>query len=624
MIAGAALLFSVMCIPGTPVLGDSPDRTIGSKDYPDTDAVILRWEQNFTLNPDGSMSRRDHRWMKLLTRRPIRGHADPRVAYHTDEDELVIHKAQTILPDGSTMPVPDYSFNPAGPDDIAGWPAYAAWEDVVISFSGIVVDCVLELDYEIITKPDVIPWLEDDIRLDYDYPIVERVITVTVPNRANLLHRVGGYAAASSPKETSADGSKTYSWTFKKLPGSPAEPQSLQWQQRCPRLRFTSCTDVDEFVSTLLSRVQAAAKPDAKLKAFADKVIEQESDPAERVRMVCKKLHDSFNFVTTPKAMRSLACRDAAVVFQANYGNALESAALLSAMLQALGMKVQAAVAIDTDTWAKDVPTLSSFADVVVKVDADKPLFAHPTHGLLRDPGSWGGHMLLAKQDGKIETQAIRRRGEDSPSQLTIAGKISLDDKGVATGDLRLDLTGSFYDPENLDAASSQKAFVKKIAGRVFSDAKLKDHTITLLSDERLTAKATLTSKQALKKFEKQHLLQLGHGPAFLADFPMPLGRSHRQTDVHLNGAFTESVDLTIELPEGWAASITPLNVKQVTGNWGAAEQRVEQDGRFVHLHRTVRITSDTIAPKDFASLREVVNILRTDAAGLLAAGPAK
>ncbi|MFH1419125.1 MAG: DUF3857 domain-containing protein [Planctomycetota bacterium] len=626
MIAGAALLLSVVGIPGGAVLGDSPDLTIGSKEYPNADAVILRWEQHYTLKEDGSVSRRDHRWMKLLTRRPIRAHADPRVAYHTDEDKLVIHKAQTILPDGSTLRIPDYSFNPAGPDDIAGWPVYAAWEDVVISFSGIVDNCVLELDYEIITKPGVIPWLEDDIRVNDDYPVVERVIKVSVPEDVTLLHRVDGTGSKGNPEASSfsGPGSGALTWTFKNVPGSPGEPQSLPWQQRNIRLRFTTCTGVDEFVTTLLGRVESAAKSDAKVKAFAEGVIEQESDAKERVSKVCKKLHDSFNFVTTSKATRSLSCRSAAEVFQANYGNSLESAGLLSAMLSALGLEVKTAVAVDADTWTEDVPTLSSFAGVVVRVDGDEPLFAHPSHGLLRDPGSWGGYVLLLKKGSTIEKRAIRRRGEESPSEVTIAGKISIDEKGQATADLRIDLTGAFYDPEKLDSAKSQNDLVKEIADRVFSDTELKSHTITMLSEERLSAKAGLTSKETLKRYERRYVLQLGHGPAFLAEFPMPLGRSDRQTDVHLNGRFKESVDLTIELPEDWLASITPLAVTKVSGNWGAAEQRVEVDGRFVHLRRTVAVASDTVAPNDFASLREVVNTLRTDAAGLLAAGPAK
>ncbi|MDY7110507.1 MAG: DUF3858 domain-containing protein, partial [Planctomycetota bacterium] len=113
----------------------------------------------------------------------------------------------------------------------------------------------------------------------------------------------------------------------------------------------------------------------------------------------------------------------------------------------------------------------------------------------------------------------------------------------------------------------------------------------------------------------------LGDGPACLADFPLPTEHSRRLTAVKLAGAFAEHVDLTIVLPEGKEALFVPASMPAVSGPWGDIKQTVTQDGSEVHLQREIRVTTDRIAPADFAPLREAVNALRAPGCRHLAYG---
>jgi hypothetical protein len=605
---------------------EGPDMSIGVDKFPGEDAVILRWEQHWTLEKDGAVRRRDHKWLKLLNRLPIRAVADPRLDYCVGQDELEIHTAVTHLPNGSVLPVADYSFNKTGPDDVAGWPEYTAWEQTVICFGGIEDNCVLELDYEIVTGPGFIPWLEADLCLHQDYPVVERVIQVTVPAGVKLYSQVDRATPEGDGfEESRQDDLTTYRWTFKNLPGAPAEPQSPPWQKRCGRLRFTTCAGAAEWVSAFAKPVDAASQSDEAIKKFAQAVIEHEADPREQVRKIAKKLHDSFSFVNSSKTMRSFDCRKAAEVLRSNYGSPLESAALLAAALRALEMDTSVQVAVEADSWNAEVPMRSAFAGVVVIVDLpDGPVRVHPQHGVFDDPGHWGRHWLLGIGPGdRLRAAYVRARGEKRPSEIQISGKIILDKTGKATGDLRIRLTGAFYDPRRLEDAGEQKSLIKGLLGRVLSEFQITDHSVATLSADVLKATVTVASKEELKSFDKERLLHLGSGPAFLPDFPMPLGRSQRKTDVQLAGRFSERVDLTIELPEGWQAAILPASMARAEGSWGSAQQTVEVDGRTVRFHRVIVTTTTTLAPNDFDSLREVVNSLRTEASRVLVAEPA-
>ncbi|MCH8949881.1 MAG: DUF3857 domain-containing protein, partial [Chloroflexi bacterium] len=238
------MALTVVLVHGSPAWaapradGGAVDLNITAARFPGEDAIILRWEQHWTLEKDGTVRRRDHRWVKLLNSRPIRRYADPRVDFVSGEEKLIIHTAQTHLPDGTILPVPDYSFNASAPGDVGRWPGYADWQQKVISFSGIEDGAVVELDYEVVTPPGVLPWIQADLRLHGVDPTVERVVRVTVPKGTILHHRVDGVEPPTIPAtEADRDGAITYAWTFKDLASGRGEPQSLPWQQRCGRLR---------------------------------------------------------------------------------------------------------------------------------------------------------------------------------------------------------------------------------------------------------------------------------------------------------------------------------------------------------------------------------------------------
>ncbi|GAG13716.1 unnamed protein product, partial [marine sediment metagenome] len=188
----------------------------------------------------------------------------------------------------------------------------------------------------------------------------------------------------------------------------------------------------------MLDRVDRAGRPADTIKKFAESAVEDESDPAQRVRKVAKKVHDSFNTITSPKAMRSLSCRSAADVLRANYGNELESAVLCLAAVRSLGMTASVAVGVDANLWDesdKVAPTASAFAGVVVVVDLPEgPLYMHPRHGVFKNPGGWGRHWLLSVDDaGSLLPTYVYARGEREPGELHIAGKVTVDATGEAT-----------------------------------------------------------------------------------------------------------------------------------------------------------------------------------------------
>jgi hypothetical protein len=98
-----------------------------------------------------------------------------------------------------------------------------------------------------------------------------------------------------------------------------------------------------------------------------------------------------------------------------------------------------------------------------------------------------------------------------------------------------------------------------------------------------------------------------------MADVPVPLEYSRRETSARLTGAFDEQIELTIEWPEGWSADAIPSGVAAVQGEWGVVEQEVETTGHGLTLTRHTRITQRDLPAKSLLALREPLNELRSD-----------
>ena len=111
LVAGATLLMSASLACHAPAVGAqpmgsgaAPDLAARGSQYSSHDAVILRWVQHWTLDRDGTLHRRNHQWVRLHNSRPIRRYGDPRIDFVHGRDELIIHTAQSHLPDGTVLP----------------------------------------------------------------------------------------------------------------------------------------------------------------------------------------------------------------------------------------------------------------------------------------------------------------------------------------------------------------------------------------------------------------------------------------------------------------------------------------------------------------------------------------
>ncbi len=590
---------------------------VGSEQYPDADAIILRWEQYWEIKDDGQVVRREHKWIKLMNSRPIRRTADPRLDFCEGTDKLTIHTARTILPSGEVIDVPEYSFNIAAPDDVAGWPDYIAWQQTVVSFSGIEPGATLELDYEVTTQRGVLPWVSADIRLDDDYPVLKRIISISRPANVKLSVQLDNVEHEPTP-----DGS---CFAFGPFDGSPAEPQSQPWQHRCPRLRFTTIPDSTTWVGRLLGIVSRAAVQDEDIRTFAVDATADNPDVKAKISALADKLRARFSYLASAKTYRSLQCRPADEVFSQNYGNPLEAAALYLAALKSLDIKVEPALAVKDIDVTQRRPTRECFAGIVLVAHSNEgPIMLHPQHGMINTPDSWDDDIALVSldSDGSLRTTNLHNRKQKGANAMKLSGSLAVNEDGQLQGSLRLRLAGGFFDPQQLKTSDAQESFLQKVVCNTIPAVENLTSSITTMSHDKLEATITLNEDNAIELLDEYYLMEMPGIDWFSWQFPIPLGSSKRITSVQLDGSFTAEVDLIVKIPDTWVFHMTPKAGIDEPGHWGAISQTVSTDEASLHINRRISVPKSILDPEDFSQLRRAANQLRAPGNSIVALSP--
>ena len=380
---------------------------------------------------------------------------------------------------------------------------------------------------------------------------------------------------------------------------------------------------------------------------LADEWTADTSEPADKLRALQEKLAASFNFVEFPVEWRPATLRPASEVLRSGYGLPEESAAVLLALARAVKLPVLPGLLVNDEVWNNEEPQDGMVAAYVVLLIAgrpgevrmvdnaeqsgghvpaldtgDYPEIWEPHSGHVVRGGRWAGYTLLPPPDALMPRTLLEPWAKADESQCHVQGKMTVAEDGNFAGTLTLQTTGLFASSESLRSGDAQKARIAVLIGRVLPDASVESSAVRSLTPDTFEVTAQVKSAKPLKRLSERNWVQLAQDGPYLADVPLPLAYSRRETPVRLAGAFDELIDLTITWPEKWQLEARPDDVPRVAGGWGSVEQRVTLAQHALTLHRHTRITARELQPEAFLQARRPLNDLRAEAARTLVLKP--
>lgn len=588
------------------------------------DAEILVWHQGWHLNPDGTVTLTEKQHVRFNNERAFGDLADPRITYNVDTDKLELLVARTRLPDGTYRELPSYGRVEVAPGGVAGWPAFAGLRQAVLVMPGLEPGAVTEVEYRLTRSADAARYLVADVRLDHRYPVRERRVEVGMLRHAKIEPQVVNLPSDQYRTSVRSEGERVI-WTLEAgpLPENPDEPQCPPWYERCPRLALSSAGDGHAFIHDRLADMDGlAGAVDDDLRAAATTWTAGLTDPQARLRALQEKLAATFSVVDMPAAWRTGKLRSAAECLRSGYGLPDEAALTLLALARAVGLDAQPAIVTTDAAWLAAAGQDSMVGAFIVTLAGDRDgLGWDPRYGRVARDGRWFGASVRGPSSIAAGAGALPAWNDPDESRLVCSGSIKIGADGNYSGALVIRLTGLFVTSEALRAEGAQKSRLQAIAKRVLPDVQVESFVVRELSTGRFEAELKVKSAAALPRLGGAWRFCWPADAPFGADVPLPLAASTRRLPVRLVGACTEQIDLAIEWPEGWEASITPRALPAVSRPWGSVEQGVTLEPARLRLSRTVRLAERVMSPATFGEVRGAINALRGESARLLVVG---
>lgn len=610
------------------------------------DAVIEEWRQHWTLSEDGASTLHETLRVRLNNDRAYGDFADPRITFWSDRERVEVIRARTRLRDGRVLETPSYARNEVSPPGAAGWPAFAALRQLVLTLSGIEPGCVTELEYRVSQRAEAGRALAADLRLQHRYPIVLRSVTITVPVSTELASSVFGLEEKDFVQEVSSrDGgrSMTYTWEFSRLAAAIDEPLAPRWQHREPRLVFSTAGGLQAWFAGRV-RAMRVDQTDAEVAAAAQKWTADASTPAQRVRQIQRRLADVLNFVEFDVAWRTQAPRSPREVLASNYALPEEAAALLAALLRGAGVEARVAALVADETW-DDALAHDGLVDawvVQVGTTAEAEIW-HPREGRLERGARWSAYSLIAAAQATDDAEAeeaaitIERRpafpeySADEISRCEIAIDVAIDADGAVSGRASIALGGFFVRSESLRDGDAQRDHARALLQRVLPALRIDELDVRRVAVGVFEAEARIASEAPLKKLGDRFVLALAaDDPAFESLGAPPWTLTTRRLPVRWPGPYIASLNLRAKWPAGWTVDARPDGATNVQGPWGLVSQTVDTllaesttrgdataDGKPVgdglHLNRRIVVKQPVMDVQSFVAWRDAVNMLRSE-----------
>jgi len=313
-------------------------------------------------------------------------------------------------------------------------PRYPGGKVMVVSLPGVDVGSVIE--YRVVRELKDRPFFSMVEYFQGFDPIIAKTVTLKAPKNLKLkLDNLD--IKGNSIIEYKTDGEGTHTW-------SVSDINARKWERDLPpRWSFLPSCAVSSgnwrtYSAKIAAIVEKAAEKAQKAKAAAAKLVKNTSKLADKVLKIRKFVAKRIRTAGPTLGVLPLsAATDADITLKDGYGNSLDRAALLYAMLAVTGVKPEIVLVADRPylkdlNRVVDIPLNGFFTKVLLRTPLKKGGDAYlndtDQYAPLKSTASEGRFAIFASS-GKI---ASLRPDEDFETKTNIAYTIRLDESGTA------------------------------------------------------------------------------------------------------------------------------------------------------------------------------------------------
>lgn len=304
--------------------------------------TVLDERQELTIYADASHDQRLTKVVRVDTTTGVDEWGEVSQSYNADLSNMEVEHAYVVQPDGRRIDVPpeNIKVRDAYVDEDA--PIFSNEKDVFIIFPKVEVGSVLHYS---VRKSQHTPYFPERFSwLDYQVPyvpIISSKVEVTYASNLNLkFGKRGAYVERLSTKNDGVpEGYLRRSFEFRQDQVVPYESGGVAYSDTAPMLMVSNFSDYADVGKAYDKRAYSRSRPDSAVTALARRLVEDIQGTRERVQALHAWVAKNIRYVGTYVGSGGFVPNPAPLILERHYGDCKDHAALLEAMLAAVGIE---------------------------------------------------------------------------------------------------------------------------------------------------------------------------------------------------------------------------------------------------------------------------------------------
>jgi hypothetical protein len=587
----------------------------GPAAYPDDDGLVLRQATSLVLDGEGKLTRSEESWVKNFT--PwvnAHGYYDPNLDWNDARASLTVDLARTFTPDGRVLDARAESIVPNTASSLEQAAPFEHLRQITVSQVGIEEGSTTALAYTIADRrPTGIP-LWGILEFTGPLPILDRAVSIVVPTETSLR-----WAATGCPIQHDASNEPAgtrHSFRMSRVAAVNVAELGGGHAGMC-RLAFSTASDWTEVRAFLERRVAVALVEESAIAEKAREIVGDSGLDAERVAKVHAFVVDGIQTVRWPLDAFDYTLRAARDVLASGVGHSLEKAAVLVAMLRALGYDADVALAASERAAPLDPPSPVPLEEAWVRVASGPDvLWLDPTAPMERrgHPHLAGRAVLLL--DGKAVAPETQPELAATQNRAALRLDLTLEDGAHelrVTGREEIDLGGLYNPVPGFDRSKDALTGLATSVASALGGGSAKEVAVGQKSAP-LTALAANVDGGALTlpRDGRPIKLVLPRVPRAVTGESLQMHRRRRTLPLVVPAPAEERVDVALALPPGFEILAFPEPIS-LDVPAGSLEREVVLDGRKITVRTVLRLKEAVVAPASYEGLRGIFALLEAE-----------
>ena len=410
--------------------------------FTDSDACILviNEDTQVDLQADGRYLKTTRAVYKILGVDGIKKLNKRHFAYHKHYNRIEVKIARVIKSDQREVTVPEDSIYDVSSLSLSKMNIYDEnARTKIIVFKDLEVGDTIEM---LIVETGFNPPMKgaySEITLFQDfYPIVQKTYRLSTPVDLKIYYAMRNGKADFS--KTVIDDRAIYQWQVRQLDRMDREPAMPPLVNFAPRLVVSTIEKWEEISRWYYHLTQPRMTIDGNLSNVTEELTSHLQSDREKVEAIFRYVSSNIRYMGLGTgANRGYIPKPVSETYQTQYGICRDVAALMTAMLNHVGIEAYITLTSQGYDMEKKIPTLLfNHAIVAIKLDDDPFIFADPTvknSPTLLAPQGRDQDVLIATQNGQILARTPGIKATENMAYINAVSEIA------PNGDLTSNIT---------------------------------------------------------------------------------------------------------------------------------------------------------------------------------------